>query len=182
MPVTATVDKKPDTKLGLSIKRSSVTGTTRIGKISDAGLFASTSLKEGMKVVSINETRVAGMELNDILEVLKSAEGKVTIVAETEAEIAAAGTPIAASSGASVGSASQSRPSISKQVSGKSTGSSMGPKEYVLLRYDAEEDRCRREPAVLAWLFMQRTHELPSRDVRALIKQHRTTDQRIVLF
>jgi predicted metalloprotease with PDZ domain len=130
MPVTATVDKKPDTKLGLSIKRSSVTGTTRIGKISDAGLFASTDLKEGMKVVSINETRVAGMELNDILEVLKSAEGKVTIVAETEAEIAAAGTPVA-SSGASVGSASQSRPSMSKQVSGKSTGS-MGPKEYVV--------------------------------------------------
>ena len=132
MPVTATVDKKPDTKLGLSIKRSSVTGTTRIGKISEGGLFSSTDLKEGMKVVSINETRVAGMELNDILDVLKSAEGKVTIVAETEQEVASAGTPVAAaSSGASVGSASQSRPSMSKQVSNKSSGS-VGPKEYVL--------------------------------------------------
>jgi predicted metalloprotease with PDZ domain len=139
MPVTATVDKKPDTKLGLSIKRSSVTGTTRIGKISDGGLFSSTDLKEGMKVVSINETRVAGMELNDILEVLKSAEGKVTIVAETETEVAGAGAPVA-SSGASVGSASQSRPSMSKQISNKSSGS-MGPKEYVLTVTDVHASK-----------------------------------------
>lgn len=121
MPVTATVDKKPDTKLGLSIKRSSVTGTTRIGKINAEGLFASTSLKEGMKVVSINDTRVAGMELNDILEVLKSAEGKVTIVADEPDA-----TPADAASAAS-------RPSISKQLSNKSTGSAGGgPKEYVM--------------------------------------------------
>jgi membrane-associated protease RseP (regulator of RpoE activity) len=124
MPVTATVDKKADAKLGLSIKRSSVTGTTRIGKITEGGLFASTPIKEGMKVVSINDTRVAGMELNDILEVLKSASGKVTIVADHDDEGGAAAAPAASGS-----SAAQPRPSVSKQVSNRSSASSVGPKE-----------------------------------------------------
>jgi membrane-associated protease RseP (regulator of RpoE activity) len=126
MPVTATVDKKADAKLGLSIKRSSVTGTTRIGKITEGGLFASTPIKEGMKVVSINDTRVAGMELNDILEVLKSASGKVTIVADHDDEGGAAAAAAPASSGSS---AAQPRPSVSKQVSNRSSASSVGPKE-----------------------------------------------------
>jgi predicted metalloprotease with PDZ domain len=125
MPVSATVDKKADAKLGLSIKRSSVTGTTRIGKVTEGGLFASTGLKEGMKVVSINDTRVAGMELNDILDVLKGASGKVTIVADNDDE----STPAAAvpSSGASTGSASQ-RPSFTQQASARSS-TSLGAKE-----------------------------------------------------
>jgi membrane-associated protease RseP (regulator of RpoE activity) len=125
MPVTATVDKKADAKLGLSIKRSSVTGTTRVGKITEGGLFATTPLKEGMKVVSINETRVAGMELNDILEVLKNASGKVTIVAENEDEGGAA------ASAATTTTSPTQRPSVSKQVSNRSSASSIGPKEYV---------------------------------------------------
>lgn len=125
MPVTATVDKNsPTAKLGLSIKRSSVTGTTRIGRVSDEGLFASTSLKEGMKVISINDTRVAGMELGDILDVLKNAEGTVTIVADEDSVAEPAKPKPAVAPPSPVAP----RPSVSKSLSNKASGL----KEYVV--------------------------------------------------
>jgi membrane-associated protease RseP (regulator of RpoE activity) len=84
MRVIATVEKKAGDLLGFSIRMYPHTGTTRIGRITEGRLIASTPLKEGMKVVSIDGTSLAGMEPNDILELLWRASGKVTIVADDE--------------------------------------------------------------------------------------------------
>lgn len=81
----ATVNKEAvDSKLGISIRRTSVSGTTLVGRVAGDGPFAETGLKEGMKVVSIKaaDTDCSAMELDEILNVLKTATGDVTIVAE----------------------------------------------------------------------------------------------------
>jgi PDZ domain len=84
--VTATVDKDTaEKKLGISIRRTSVSGTTLVGRVSPEGPFSASGLEEGMKVVSIKAggTDLTGMELEGMLDSLRNATGEVTIVAET---------------------------------------------------------------------------------------------------
>jgi C-terminal processing protease CtpA/Prc len=81
--ITAVVNKtSPDDKLGVSIKRLPSSGLTVVGKVSPDGLFGKTGLKEGMKVLKVNNRDVNLMELNDLLMVLKESSGMITILAE----------------------------------------------------------------------------------------------------
>ena len=61
-----------------------------MGKVSPDGLFAKTGLKEGMKVLKVNNRDVNMMELNDLLLVLKESSGMITILAEATPQSQAA--------------------------------------------------------------------------------------------
>ena len=101
--MTATVTKEDaDKKLGISIRRTSVSGTTLVGRISGDGPFAGTGLQEGMKIVSIKagDKDCTDMELEEMLGELRSATGAVTIEAEQYTPVAQPKTgPQAASTG-----------------------------------------------------------------------------------
>lgn len=82
---TATVMRKlPEDKLGITLKRNPGDGTTVIGKINPEGLFASSKLKEGMQVVSVNNVQASESTLYDLLDVLKGADGPITILAKED--------------------------------------------------------------------------------------------------
>jgi hypothetical protein len=80
--VTATVVKEaPDQKLGISLKRNPTDGSTVIGRVNPDGLFGRSKLKEGMHVVSINNVPAKEKSLQDLLAVMTSATGPITILA-----------------------------------------------------------------------------------------------------
>lgn len=70
----------PESKLGISF--SAEGGRVVLTKISENGLFASTALAVGQEILSINETRVAGMDIQEVLSILKSIPEVVTIEAK----------------------------------------------------------------------------------------------------
>jgi len=82
--VAATVTK-PDkeTKVGLRLKKGTDSAKNIfISNIEPEGLFAKTDVKEGMRLHSINEFEVTGVELDEVLSVISGSTGNITILAE----------------------------------------------------------------------------------------------------
>jgi C-terminal processing protease CtpA/Prc len=79
--VGATVVKPtPDTKVGIGIKEKD--GDLYISSIYDSGLFTSTDLREDMKIVSLNRKSVRGMNKVDAIQMIKEADGEISVIAQ----------------------------------------------------------------------------------------------------
>jgi PDZ domain len=81
--ITATVVKESsEQKLGISLKRNPADGSTVIGRVNPDGLFGKSKLKEGMHVVSVNNVDAKESSLQDLLAVMTTATGPITILAK----------------------------------------------------------------------------------------------------
>ena len=79
--VGATVVKPTvDTKVGIGIKEKD--GDLYISSIYDSGLFTSSDLREDMKIVSVNRKSVRGMNKLDAIQMIKDAEGEISLIAQ----------------------------------------------------------------------------------------------------
>lgn len=78
--VTATATKESaDSKVGIGLK--DVDGDVIISCVYDTGLFAKTKLVDGLKLLSVNETRIKGMGRDDAIKLFREAEGELMIMA-----------------------------------------------------------------------------------------------------
>ena len=86
MVVIAATATKPsqDSEVGITIRK--INGSMRIHEIDDKGIFAETALKVGMDVVSINSAQCTEMSDEDVVILLKQAEGTIVVVAEVGKE------------------------------------------------------------------------------------------------
>ena len=80
--VTGTVTKeKKEDKLGIIFSQDKRGGPLCINTIKETGPFASTDLKKGMLVVSVNGKDIAGMTPKEVVEMLKTSIGEVSVIA-----------------------------------------------------------------------------------------------------
>jgi C-terminal processing protease CtpA/Prc len=70
----------PTTKLGIGL--NTVNGVMVFSGISADGLFANTELKEGMRLVSVNNALVEGMTKAEAIDLFKKASGDIFVLAE----------------------------------------------------------------------------------------------------
>jgi len=80
-PVTATVFKEKDAKAGLALTDTK-SGKVYISRIKEDGLLASSDLRVGMEVISIDNHLCEGKTSADCSAILKEAEGYMTILAK----------------------------------------------------------------------------------------------------
>lgn len=86
--VWATVVKPTkETRVGLHVERYKSSPKVIVGSVK--GLFAETPLKEGMTILQINENDVTPMAMNQVLDLVAEAEGKVTVLAQAPQDISA---------------------------------------------------------------------------------------------
>eukprot|EP00797_Seminavis_robusta_P009903 Sro171_g075800.2 n/a (1950) ;mRNA; f:61061-66910 len=78
-PITATVFKEPDAKVGVTLTDKG--GKVYVSKINDEGLVAATTLKVGMEIISIDNMQCAGKKAPDCAALLQGSDGYLTIVA-----------------------------------------------------------------------------------------------------
>ena len=79
--VAATVTKATvDTKVGLGMRKQR--GVVVVSGLPAGGLFAETALKEGMRVLQVNGELVDNLQLDEVLSIIASSEGAVTVLAE----------------------------------------------------------------------------------------------------
>lgn len=84
--VWATVVKpEKATKVGLHMERYKTSHKVVVGSVK--GLFAATPLKEGMTILQINEQDISAMAMNEILDLVAEAEGKLTVLAQAPLDI-----------------------------------------------------------------------------------------------
>lgn len=70
----------PTTKIGVGL--NTINGVTAISGITEDGLFAGTALKEGMRLVSVNNTLVQGLTKAEAIDLFKKATGDIFVLAE----------------------------------------------------------------------------------------------------
>eukprot|EP00980_Cylindrotheca_fusiformis_P000542 scaffold133_cov115-Cylindrotheca_fusiformis.AAC.2 len=80
--VAVVFKESKDQKCGITLKQDDPSDPVSVSRISDDGLFANSGLKVGMQVVSINNVAVENLTSPQAVEVLKEAEGKVTVVGQ----------------------------------------------------------------------------------------------------
>eukprot|EP00588_Corethron_pennatum_P007208 CAMPEP_0194298586 /NCGR_PEP_ID=MMETSP0169-20130528/60247_1 /TAXON_ID=218684 /ORGANISM="Corethron pennatum, Strain L29A3" /LENGTH=1563 /DNA_ID=CAMNT_0039048591 /DNA_START=207 /DNA_END=4898 /DNA_ORIENTATION=+ len=80
---TATKETKAS-KIGISVCSLTESDGLIISKISETSIFADSQLKPGLLLVSVNGISVADMNANEAVKIMKGAEGKLTIEAESE--------------------------------------------------------------------------------------------------
>ena len=73
------VKKSANARLGIGLK--SVSKDIVISSIADDGLFISTDLRVGHKLISINRTNVKGLTTSEAVSMIKNAEGELTLMA-----------------------------------------------------------------------------------------------------
>lgn len=80
-PVVVAVGNKPtkDTSVGIGIKAPN--GTPVISSIQPDGLFATSALRVGMDIQSINKQSVSGKTAAEATQLIKDAVGEITIIA-----------------------------------------------------------------------------------------------------
>ena len=79
--VGATVMKpSADTKVGIGIKEKG--GELYISSIYDSGLFTTSDLREDMKLVSLNRKSVRGMNKVEAIQMIKDADGELSVIAQ----------------------------------------------------------------------------------------------------
>lgn len=84
--IWATVEKSSkETKVGLHMERYKNNPRIMVGSVK--GLFAATTLKEGMTILEINEKEITPMAMNEVLDMVSEAEGKVTVLAQAPIDI-----------------------------------------------------------------------------------------------
>lgn len=87
--VWATISKpSKDSKVGLHMERYKSSQKVIVGSVT--GLFAATPLKAGMTIFQINDTDVTPLAMNEVLDIVSEAEGKVTILAQAPQDITTA--------------------------------------------------------------------------------------------
>ena len=81
--VVATATKEtPDSKTGIKFIRAA-NGTIIINGLSEGSLFEASALKAGQEVVSINGTSCQGKTTKEAADMIRQAEGTITIVAQS---------------------------------------------------------------------------------------------------
>jgi C-terminal processing protease CtpA/Prc len=81
--IAAGIKEAEDSPVGLSIGGPESGATAlKITKVKPDGLFGSSDLKAGMRLISINNIGMKGRSPNDALVVLKMAQGDITILAQ----------------------------------------------------------------------------------------------------
>jgi len=84
--IWAAVEKpSKDVKVGLHMERYKNNPKIMVGSVK--GLFAETGLKEGMTILQINEKDVTPMAMNEVLDIVSEAEGKMTVLAMAPTDI-----------------------------------------------------------------------------------------------
>jgi C-terminal processing protease CtpA/Prc len=80
---TATVYKaSPDSPVGIGLR--AVNHNVYVSSIADGGLFSTTDLKVGQRVLSINNKNCQGLTSTEAIRLVKSATGSLTILATDE--------------------------------------------------------------------------------------------------
>jgi len=81
--VTGTVYKQTkEQKCGISFQRETLYDPIVISRIRPDGLFASSALAVGMQVLRVNEIPVDHMSSSEAIQLIKDAEGRVSVAAE----------------------------------------------------------------------------------------------------
>lgn len=83
--ITATVEKTPNQRLGLSLEEDS-SGRVFVTRISRTGLFAGTPLKAGHEIVMVNSIPCDGLKLRDISQIMIETDGRLTVHAISAVE------------------------------------------------------------------------------------------------
>eukprot|EP00980_Cylindrotheca_fusiformis_P001476 scaffold345_cov134-Cylindrotheca_fusiformis.AAC.87 len=80
--VAVVFKESKDQKCGISLKQDHPSDAVSIARISSDGLFADSGLEVGMQVMSINNVAVENLTNHQAVDVLKEAEGKLTVVGQ----------------------------------------------------------------------------------------------------